>query len=134
MEAERSILDAYWVSPGRVLAGEYHGSVDIEDARPKLHWLLDRGVSAFVDLTERGELEPYSKILRDEAGRRGTAPEYRRRAIRDMTTPTVEAMAGILDDIDGLVEAGKVVYLHCMAGLGRTGVPARATDCRQCRT
>ena len=121
MEAERSILDAYWVSPGRVLAGEYPGSVDFDDGRPKLRWLLERGVSAFVDLTEREELEPYSKTLTDEADRRA-APQYRRRPIRDMSTPTVEAMGGILDDIDGLVEAGKVVYLHCMAGLGRTGV------------
>jgi protein-tyrosine phosphatase len=31
-------------------------------------------------------------------------------------------MSGILDDIDAAVAADKVVYVHCMAGLGRTGV------------
>ena len=39
-----------------------------------------------------------------------------------MSTPTVEEMTEILDTIDAAVEAGKVVYLHCMMGLGRTGV------------
>ena len=122
LEVERTIPDAYWVSPGRVLAGEYPGSVELEDARPKLRWLLETGVSAFVDLTERGELEPYLKVLAEEADRLGTAPEYQRRPIRDMSTPTVDEMTEILDAIDAAVEAGKLVYLHCMAGLGRTGV------------
>ena len=122
MEIERTIPDTYWVSPGRVLAGEYPGSVELEDARPKLRWLLETGVSAFVDLTEKGELEPYLKVLAEEADRPGAAPEYQRRPIRDASTPTVEAMTEILDAIDATVEAGKVVYLHCVAGLGRTGV------------
>ena len=122
LEVERPILDAYWVSPGRVLAGEYPGSVDLEDAWPKLRWLLETGVSAFVDLTESGELEPYLKVLAAEADRLGAAPEHQRRPIRDASTPTVEAMTEILDAIDATVESGKVVYLHCMAGLGRTGV------------
>ena len=122
MEVESPILDAYWVSPGRVLAGEYPGSVYLEDARPKLRWLLEAGVSAFVDLTERGELEPYLKVVAEEADRLGAAPEYQRRPIRDASTPSVEAMTEILDAIDAAVEAGKGVYLHCMAGLGRTGM------------
>ena len=122
MEVEHPILDAYWVSPGRFLAGEYPGSMYREDARPKLHWLLENGVSAFVDLTERGELKLYLKVLGEEADHLGVAPEYQRRPIRDMSTPTIEAMTEILDAIDAAVEAGKTVYLHCWAGLGRTGV------------
>ena len=125
MEFEFPFLERYWVSPGRVLAGEYPGSVDLEDAGPKLRCLLENGVSAFVDLTERGELEPYLKILAEQADRLGAAPEYQRRPIRDMSMPTVDEMTEILDAIDAAVEAGNVVYLHCMAGLGRTGVVVR---------
>ena len=122
MEVEHPIPDAYWVRSGRVLAGEYPGSVDLEDARPKLRWLLENGVSAFVDLTERGELEPYLRVLAEESDHLSTAPEHQRQPIEDMSAPTVEAMTDILDTIDAAVEADKVVYLHCMAGLGRTGV------------
>ena len=122
MEIKHPIPEAYWVSPGRVLAGRYPGSMRLENARPELRWLLENGVSAFVDLTERRELEPYLKILAEEADRLGAAPEYQRCPIRDMSTPTVEEMTEILDAIDTAVEAGKVVYLHCVAGLGRTGV------------
>ena len=109
------------MSPGRVLAGEYPGSVDGEDVRPKLQWLLQNGVSAFVDLTEKGELEPYSEVLAEEAGSLDDVPLYQRRPIRDASTPAVEAMTEILDAIDELVGADQVVYVHCMVGLGRTG-------------
>ena len=93
------------MSPGRVLAGEYPGSVDGEDVRPKLQWLLQNGVSAFVDLTEKGELEPYSEVLAEEAGSLDDVPLYQRRPIRDASTPAVEAMTEILDAIDELVGA-----------------------------
>ena len=134
IEVESPIPDAYWVSQGRVLAGGYPGSGYLEDARPKLRWLLEAGVSAFVDLTERGELESYLKVLAEEADRLGAAPEYQRRPIRDATTPTVEAMTEILDAVDAAVEAGKMVYLHCVAGLGRTGVVVGCYLVRQGRS
>lgn len=127
MESEAEILEwfeTYWVSPGRLMAGEYPGSVDLEDARPKLSWLLQSGVSVFLDLTETGELAPYRIDLAKEATRVGATAQYLRRPVRDWGTPTAEAMSQILDDIDGAVEGDKTVYIHCMAGLGRTGVVA----------
>ena len=125
MESERKILEwfeTYWVSPGRLMAGEYPGSVDGEDARPKLRRLLQDGVSVFLDLTEEGELAPYLDTLAAEADRISATPEYLRRPVQDWGTPTAKLMSTILDDIDAAVEADKVVYAHCMAGLGRTGV------------
>lgn len=116
-----SIFEAYWVSPGRFLAGEYPDSWN-PDADPMLRWLLQNGVSTFVDLTEDEERVPYLTELSKEADHLGIVPEYLSRPIQDMSTPTVEAMTEILGAIDAAVEAGKVVYVHCMAGLGRTGV------------
>ena len=36
--------------------------------------------------------------------------------------PTPEALESALDEIDGELAAGGVVYVHCWAGCGRTGV------------
>ena len=41
--------------------------------------------------------------------------------IPDLGCPSRETMAGILDRIDALLAAGEVVYVHCLAGIGRTG-------------
>ena len=133
LEVEHPIPHAYWVCPCRVLAGDYPCSVDLfrharpaeaaaEYAKLRVRWLLEIGVSAFVDLTENGELESYYAVLIEEASRLGAAPVYQRWPIRDGGTPTIAMMTEILDAIDASVETGKTVYLHCMAGLGRTGV------------
>jgi protein-tyrosine phosphatase len=122
LESEFSFLDAYWVSPGRIMAGEYPGVEEPEYTGPRVRLLLEAGVSVFIDLTVRDKLEPYLKVLTQEADRLGSEPEYQKRPIRDVSTPTVEEMTEILDSIDESVDAGKVVYLHCAAGLGRTGV------------
>ena len=38
-----------------------------------------------------------------------------------MGTPTRAHMRRILDTIDAALAAGQVVYVHCFAGIGRTG-------------
>ena len=57
----RPIEHCYWVVPGKVLAGEYPR--DLTAAVSKLARLTDAGVTAFIDLTEDGELKPYAHLL-----------------------------------------------------------------------
>ena len=52
------IPDAYWVVPGRLLAGEYPGAKMDAEARRKLRLFLGAGVNFFLDLTEEAELAP----------------------------------------------------------------------------
>ena len=103
------------------MAGGYPGSLHSEDARPKLRSLLDAGITTFIDLTEAGELEPYSDVLADEAGWLDKPAAHVRFPIPDMTPPEPEIMVRVLDAVDGALEAGEVVYVHCMIGMGRTG-------------
>jgi hypothetical protein len=111
---ERPIPSAYWVVPGRLLAGSYPGSRWKHVARPRVLRLLDAGITLFVDLTEEGEAPPYAQWL-DQAA------QHVRMPIRDFDVPSPEHMTQTLDVIDAALGTGHSVYVHCLAGLGRTG-------------
>lgn len=90
-------------------------------ARDRLGRLLDCGVRTFVDLTERDELESYEAMLFAEAKARGLAVNYHRKPIEDLGTPSAFQMHDILATIRASIDRGDAVYLHCWAGIGRTG-------------
>lgn len=77
--------------------------------------MLDQGVTLFVDLTQEGELEPYDRLVPETV-------RYDRRPIRDFSVPTESDLVSTLDAIDVELAAGGIVYVHCWAGCGRTGV------------
>jgi protein-tyrosine phosphatase/ADP-ribosylglycohydrolase len=113
------IPNSYWVQPGRLLAGEYPGSVSRADAMERVRKLLRAGITSFVDLTEEGELPPYDQLLPELTEQ---AVRYRRLPIVDHGLPDApEDMARILDCVEGELKAGRSVYVHCHAGIGRTG-------------
>jgi ADP-ribosylglycohydrolase len=115
------IGDAYWVEPGRLLAGAYPGTDDDEALRARLTRLLEAGIDCFLDLTEPGELAPYEQLLPGPYGR--DAVVYLRKPIRDHGLPAgVGQMVEILDELDAALAEGRRVYLHCRAGIGRTNV------------
>jgi predicted protein tyrosine phosphatase len=102
-----SIPAGYTVSEG-LRAGGYPGAPEAVEA-------LERaGVTLLVDLTHPSDpLPDYGQWL--GAARRIAHP------IADMGTPTAGHMMRILDDIDGARREGKVAYVHCWGGVGRTG-------------
>jgi hypothetical protein len=65
---ERPIPDAYWIIPGRLLAGPYPGSRRENLIRQRALRFLAAGITIFFDLTEEGEAPPYPRWL-DEAAR-----------------------------------------------------------------
>ena len=113
------IPNSYWVRPGQLLAGEYPGSVTRAEAMERVQKLLSAGVTSFVDLTEDGELPPYDVLLPELTEQQ---VRYRRLPILDHDVPDSPAhMVKILDHIDAELAAGQCVYVHCRAGIGRTG-------------
>lgn len=118
------IPDAYWVVPGRLLAGEYPGAKDAAAARRKLRLFVDAGFTFFLDLTEEGELAPYAALLQEEAASRSIAVEHHRMPIPDLGNPTPAQVVRTLDAIDAAIAAGHCVYVHCWGGIGRTGTIA----------
>ena len=114
------IPNSYWVEPGRLLAGEYPGSMSRTDAMERLQKLLRAGIDSFIDLTEDGELPVYDNLLPSLIER---DVHYRRMPIVDHGLPDSPAhMTQILDLIASELAAGRCLYVHCHAGIGRTGM------------
>ena len=103
------------IVPGKLIAGRHPCAWGPENAPAEVQPLEKAGVTYFLDLTQEGELDPYVHLL---SGR----TRHRRMAIRDFSVPSREQLALILDAIDAEVGAEGIVYVHCWAGCGRTGV------------
>jgi len=111
--------NTYWVVSGKLLAGQYPGARDPEEAHSRLRRFLAAGVRHFIDLTEVGELTPRAELLTEEAGSRTT---YERFPIRDVSVPEEpKTMAEIIAAIDRPMAEGGITNVHCW-GWGR---PAR---------
>jgi ADP-ribosylglycohydrolase len=111
------IPNSYWVEPGRLLAGEYPGIPARALTLDRIQRLLRAGVTAFVDLTAEGELDPYVQLLPGDG-----SVTHQRWPIVDHDLPqSPQYMHQILDAIDAAIAAGRCVYVHCRAGIGRTG-------------
>ena len=104
----------YWVKPGRLAAGEYPSATTLAA-------LIAAGIGGFVDLTPAPPGGGYLAEAQRLAAARGRDALHRRFPIRDFGVPEVETVRAILDAIDEWRAAGRPVYVHCHAGLGRTG-------------
>lgn len=114
-------LHAWWVEPGRLLAGEYPGSWSEAKSERKLRLLMLDGVDSFVDLTTSmdGQMS-YRDDLKLAAQSMG-------REIRHFAHPVPNT--GVLDHggydrilarIRAEIADGRVVYVHSWRGKGRT--------------
>ncbi len=98
-----------------VWAGEYPGDLEDKAAQMKVEQMINFGITAFIDLTEEGELNPYQHLLPD-----GIC--YNRFPIRDVSAPSSsEFVDEVLKTMNNMLANGKVIYLHCWGGTGRTG-------------
>lgn len=112
----RPFPNTYWVIPGRLLAGEHPAAAGAAEARPRVQRLVRAGIECYIDLTEEGEVPDYRRALPRRAA-------YLRSPIADSSVPfnvsqTESVLAALRDAL--LEERG--VYVHCRAGIGRTGL------------
>jgi ADP-ribosylglycohydrolase len=111
----KPLAESYWVIPDRLLAGKYPGGKNLKELERRLGPLLDAGFDGFLDLTEEGEVPGYVDYLPDTV-------DHVRMPIPDHGVPRDDAyMAEILVELDKMLAAGRRVYVHCRAGIGRTG-------------
>lgn len=116
----RPHTNTYWLLPGRVLAGEHPGYAGAVTLPFRLQGLHDAGVSCCIDLTGAADPVPSYQPL-PVAGRLARRESF---PIADFGLPTPDGMRSVLTAIQQALAAGDVVYLHCRAGIGRTGTVA----------
>jgi hypothetical protein len=108
--------NAYWVVPARFLAGEHPFGEDPHDAQDRFAALREAGINFFLDLTEIGERPTYRRLLRRDVG-------YVRFPIVDCGVPAADGqMLQIQTAIRGALADNRSLYIHCRAGIGRTGL------------
>ena len=128
MSPELPFPYSYWAVPGKILAGCCPGSIDADNDLEQLTGLVDAGVTLVINLMEKWESELYQNMFADYestlaelARARGRKLRMLRFPIRDRSLPTPEQMTSILQTIRDEVQAGGIVYVHCLGGIGRTG-------------
>ena len=84
--------------------------------------LLGAGITNYLDLTEVDELLPYETLFNREAELIGMTINYKRVPIKDQNITTSAEMAKCMLFINESIKSGNKVYIHCLRGLGRTGM------------
>jgi atypical dual specificity phosphatase len=89
----------YWLEVDRLMGGEW--------PVPHFDWLASKGISVLVNLTERTYLDDRFQIHRIPVGE-GSAPD-------------VEQIRQFCNLVERALDTGQRLYVHCVAGCGRTG-------------
>lgn len=114
--------ESYWIKESFFMAGEYPARYDELDTRRRLQALIRSGIIRFIDLTHPNDLMPnYHNILMDEGNGYMKTMVYSSHPIEDRSIPSESQMQTILDEIDDSLAKSEPVYVHCIAGIGRTG-------------
>ena len=121
-KTERPISNSYWIIPDQFMAGEYPGQYSNEETRKKMDAFLEAGFNTFIDLTTPGERVPYEPLLREQARYYQKDVRYHRFTINDWGIPSPEKMRAIQNTIQESISNGGKIYIHCWAGIGRTGI------------
>jgi ADP-ribosylglycohydrolase/protein-tyrosine phosphatase len=110
------LANYYWVVPDQILAGEHPGGDTPEATRQRLAALIGAGITCFIDLTEMHECATYHEELPPRV-------RYWHMPIPDHGIPASTAMmTSIINCLLTALRQGERVYLHCRAGIGRTGM------------
>lgn len=128
IDLSRPFDRTWWVEAGKLLAGCYPGLKDAERMRDQITRFFDIGITNFVNLMEVDELDnsghpfrPYRPVAEEIGRSRGIQVSCVRFPIRDLGVPAVPEMVRVLDNIDDSAKSGRVSYVHCWGGRGRTG-------------
>jgi protein-tyrosine phosphatase len=113
---------SYYVVPNKLIAGEIPTSIIEQVNKEKLFGIKNANIKAVINLMEADEKDHYGNLFIDyEPTLLSYKIEVTRFPITDMDIPSPFQMMKILNQINQFNKQGKIVYIHCWGGLGRTG-------------
>jgi hypothetical protein len=100
-----------------------------QPSRDGVKWLQNCGVTLVIDLrgSDRGNQWSYPDLEQGKEGshanqyRRGAALRVRNIPIEDFDVPSVDQVNDFMSLVTMEAEHGGIVFVHCKAGIGRTG-------------
>jgi len=121
-----------WVIPGMVMAGAYPGALEDKDNDRQLKCILNKGIDTFVCLQAEVDDQIPEEAWRVGNGLRPYFIDARRLSkipliwrhlpIIDGDASPDDVMEALVCDLLDDVKAGRVLYVHCWGGHGRTGI------------
>ncbi|MFL0797297.1 MAG: dual specificity protein phosphatase family protein [Cellvibrionaceae bacterium] len=116
----------WWVQQNRFLAGQTPVGYESYNSKQYLSHLLDLGMRTFISLQEEDEVSRkpfafYHDALERLSDDKGVETSFVRVPAMDGSTLNDRQLTLLLDMIDASLQRNAPVYLHCMAGHGRTG-------------
>lgn len=122
-----NIKNSYQVIDNKLIAGSYPVSVNKIKTENNLTELCNNNIEVFINLTEKSVFEKiglidYQSQITYFYNKLAKKVEIYNYPIKDFSVPTKEYLLEILNKIDDCLKKNKRVYIHCMGGIGRTGV------------
>lgn len=125
-------LASNWVIPGIVMAGAYPGLLEDQRNDQQLKCILNKGIDTFVCLQSEVDDEIPEEEWRAGNGLRPYFVDAKKLSKKDLIwrhLPIIDGGAADDDVMEALVcdliddvKAGRVLYVHCWGGHGRTGI------------
>lgn len=116
--SDRPAYFCFRVGNDNIWGAEYPGDYNEELAKEKIQHAIEFGITHFIDLTEEGELPPYSHLLPEDG-----SVSYIHFPIKDAHAPqSAEEVDKLLIKMEDILSSpNHKIYLHCWGGVGRTG-------------
>lgn len=121
----------WWIDPPHILGGCYPGTTSPRESGRRLEALVALGVRVIINLQEPDErgrgghtFPDYGPPLKSIAEQAGVAVDLHRVPIPDCKPPSMDQMHRILGILQAAVAGGRMAYVHCWGGHGRTGTVA----------
>mmetsp|Transcript_127461 Transcript_127461/g.354847 ORF Transcript_127461/g.354847 Transcript_127461/m.354847 type:complete len:325 (-) Transcript_127461:58-1032(-) len=121
-----------WVIPGMLMCGSYPGALEDRRNDQFLKRILSKGVDTFVCLQDELDNDIPEDVWRSGMGLRpyfSDAQKLTRKELKWVQLPIVdghiapdEVTAELVVLLAEDMRAGRIIYLHCLGGHGRTGV------------